>query len=133
MSKHKISKSLAAIEALQALESKANRVQSPPSRYLNGRWTNVCPVCLQPCSDFPWARPSCGWTAASNPGACPCQRIRYIVQAGTDYVYDVTADYSTSQHLTGAERAAWAQARAKAVDELPKGPPAWAPANGVDK
>jgi len=107
-----ITRDRARAEALQALENKANGVPKVASREVNdvaGVWVNI-------------------------PGTTGAERIRHVLEDGDgNYSYDVESDYSESDKLTGAEKALWAQARAEAVNELPPGPPEWAPAKGLNQ
>jgi len=119
----KITKTLAEAQALSAAESKASRLPSPGSRYVNGVLVNVCPACGEPCSAFPWSCPACGWTAASRPDLCPCQAIRNVEAAPKgEWSYDVSADLSESKALTPAEKTAWAAAKTTAVDSAAPAP-----------
>ena len=101
--------------ALQALENKANAV---------------------PCCASIEVRPGVWENDPTVPGA---QRIREVYETidedgdpTGDYAYDVESDYEDCDKLTGPEKALWAQARSEAVDELPPGPPEWAPAKGLE-
>jgi len=123
--------------ALQAIETRDSGGPGPGSRKIAGKRVNICPRCcergtLTPVTPLPYTCPSCGWTAESDPRGCWLAVREVYTQDGV-YAYDVSADMSQSTRLTAEERTAWAQARAAAVDELPPGPPEWAPAKGLDK
>jgi len=115
--KYKTSKIKSEIDALAALESKANRVPSPPSKYVNGKLTNVCPACAAPCSVFPWSCPACGWTAAAQPALCACRAINDVIEIEIDeWAYPTDSDLSESPLLSAADKAAWASAKATSKD-----------------
>jgi len=112
------------VEAIAAIDNKANRIPSPGSKLINGEYVNVCPKCGLACSDFPWRCFFCGWAAATEPEACPCQRVAepYETEDG-DWAYPCHADHEESPLLSPAERAAWVAAKKKAVLKPPRKPP----------
>jgi hypothetical protein len=75
----------ATARAIQAAEAKDNRLPSPPSILINGKWTNVCPRCHSPSTTYPWRCTVCPWTAATDPRGCCTQ------------VHDVTPDPKDSK------------------------------------
>lgn len=129
--KYKTSKNKAEILSLQLIENKANRLPSPPSIFINGKLTNICPVCRKPCSNFPWSclDPNCGWAAVSNPINC-CTAIKDVLESDEAeptfaYELDDTTDYDDSTILTQEEKDLFNQAKNDCVDDLPH-PPIWA-------
>lgn len=55
---------------------------APPSIVVGGKWTNVCPICFKPCSDFPWECLSqdCEWTAATKSTSCCCIEVDKVIE-----------------------------------------------------
>jgi len=109
----------------------------PGSRLVDGKLTNVCPDCIaakriSPLAGWPWECTACGWTAAAKPESCPCQEVVPIYETEDGrYAVDMGEhDPSTSDRISAEDKVAWAQAAQDTVDELPPGPPEWAPAKG---
>jgi hypothetical protein len=73
----------ATARAIQAAEAKDNRLPSPPSILINGKWTNVCPRCHSPSTTYPWRCTVCPWTAATDPRGC-CTAIHDVVPDSKD-------------------------------------------------
>lgn len=67
---------------LHDADCEENRLPSPPSIVVCGKWTNVCPVCLTPCSEFPWECLSqdCEWTAATGSNYRCCIEVDRVVE-----------------------------------------------------
>ena len=101
----------AAADAIAAIDIKANRLPSPGSKRRGSVHVNVCPKCDAACSTYPWTCAACGWSAASEPGLCPCQRVRATTQTKDGWEYPTDADYSDSPVLSPADKEAWAEAK----------------------
>lgn len=115
--KYKTSKTKKDIEELAAIDCKAQRVPSPSSMLIGGKYVNVCPKCHKPCSDYPWTCPACGWTAAKQPELCACQAVHPIIETEDgEYAYPVDAEHEDSPILSADEKAKWRGAKDKAKD-----------------
>jgi hypothetical protein len=58
---------------IKAADAKDCKLPSPPSIFIDGVWTNICPRCRVACTPPPYACKACRWEAVLDDKGCCTQ------------------------------------------------------------